>query len=100
MNPTSELPVDAVLPEIIASLQQSPNLVIEAAPGAGKTPPIGDPCAYRRGFELVDGDDFARRFCRQPEFNHGNATRTLGRECIVGEIAGTVHRSRNKNLSS
>ena len=37
MNPTSELPVDAVLPEIIASLQQSPNLVIEAAPGAGKT---------------------------------------------------------------
>jgi ATP-dependent helicase HrpB len=37
VNPTSELPVDAVLPEIIASLQQSPNLVIEAAPGAGKT---------------------------------------------------------------
>ena len=31
------LPIDEVLPEIIASLQISPNLVIEAAPGAGKT---------------------------------------------------------------
>ncbi len=31
------LPVDDLLPEIIASLQRCPNLVIEAAPGAGKT---------------------------------------------------------------
>jgi ATP-dependent helicase HrpB len=31
------LPVDAILPEILASLRESPNLVIEAAPGAGKT---------------------------------------------------------------
>lgn len=31
------LPIDALIPEIIASLRQSPNLVIEAAPGAGKT---------------------------------------------------------------
>ena len=31
------LPIDALLPEIIASLRQAPNLVIEAAPGAGKT---------------------------------------------------------------
>jgi len=35
--PTSALPVDAILPEIVASLQRSPNLVIEAPPGAGKT---------------------------------------------------------------
>ena len=34
-NPT--LPVDLILPDILASLQRSPNLVIEAAPGAGKT---------------------------------------------------------------
>jgi ATP-dependent helicase HrpB len=34
---TQNLPVDALLPEIVASLRQSPNLVIEAAPGAGKT---------------------------------------------------------------
>jgi ATP-dependent helicase HrpB len=37
VNATTALPVDAILPEIIASLQRCPNLVIEAAPGAGKT---------------------------------------------------------------
>src|ERR1019366_804819 len=31
------LPIDTLLPEIVASLRQVPNLVIEAAPGAGKT---------------------------------------------------------------
>ncbi len=31
------LPIDSLLPEILASLRQGPNLVIEAAPGAGKT---------------------------------------------------------------
>lgn len=31
------LPVDAILPEILANLRRSPSLVIEAAPGAGKT---------------------------------------------------------------
>ncbi len=32
-----ELPVDALLPQVLASLQCWPNLVLEAAPGAGKT---------------------------------------------------------------
>lgn len=31
------LPIDALLPEIVASLRRTPNLVIEAPPGAGKT---------------------------------------------------------------
>lgn len=31
------LPVDDLVPEILASLRQTPNLVIEAEPGAGKT---------------------------------------------------------------
>ena len=31
------LPIDVLLPEISASLRTNPNLVIEAAPGAGKT---------------------------------------------------------------
>ena len=31
------LPVDAILPEILESLQRTPNLVFEAPPGAGKT---------------------------------------------------------------
>ncbi len=31
------LPIDALLPEVVACLRRAPNLVIEAAPGAGKT---------------------------------------------------------------
>ncbi len=33
----SSLPIDELIPEILRSLQQTPNLVVEAAPGAGKT---------------------------------------------------------------
>ncbi len=33
----SWLPVDVLVPDILASLRQTPNLVIEAEPGAGKT---------------------------------------------------------------
>ncbi len=35
--PPPVLPVDAILPEILSSLELSPSLVIVAAPGAGKT---------------------------------------------------------------
>ncbi|PYS99981.1 MAG: ATP-dependent helicase HrpB [Acidobacteria bacterium] len=31
------LPIDALLPEVVESLRRTPNLVIEAPPGAGKT---------------------------------------------------------------
>src|SRR5947209_3412170 len=31
------LPIDALVPEIIASLRETPNLLLEAPPGAGKT---------------------------------------------------------------
>jgi len=37
VNQPTALPVDILLPEILASLQRNPNLVIEAPPGAGKT---------------------------------------------------------------
>lgn len=37
MSLKAALPVDAVLPEILASLEHTPNLVLEAPPGAGKT---------------------------------------------------------------
>jgi ATP-dependent helicase HrpB len=33
----AHLPIDELLPEVVASLRRLPNLVIEAAPGAGKT---------------------------------------------------------------
>ncbi|MDE1163766.1 MAG: ATP-dependent helicase HrpB [Acidobacteriaceae bacterium] len=34
---SSSLPIDAVLPELLRVLKQGPNVVLEAAPGAGKT---------------------------------------------------------------
>ena len=37
MTSKPSLPIDALLPEILSSLQRHPNLVLEAAPGAGKT---------------------------------------------------------------
>jgi ATP-dependent RNA helicase HrpB len=37
VNRRPALPVDEILPEVLASLTGNPNLVIEAAPGAGKT---------------------------------------------------------------
>jgi ATP-dependent helicase HrpB len=37
VSPKPALPVDAILPEILASLKRTSNLVIEAPPGAGKT---------------------------------------------------------------
>jgi len=45
------LPIDAILPSVLASLQQNPSLVIEAPPGAGKTTRI--PAALLRA---VAGD--------------------------------------------
>ena len=45
------LPVDAILPEILESLRRSPNLVIEAPPGAGKTTRV--PPAL---LELISGE--------------------------------------------
>jgi ATP-dependent helicase HrpB len=37
VKPKASLPVDTILPEILESLKRSPNLVVEAPPGAGKT---------------------------------------------------------------
>lgn len=33
----TKLPIDDILPELCASLERTPNLVVQAAPGAGKT---------------------------------------------------------------
>lgn len=37
MPPPSALPIDAVLPELVAALRRSPNVVLRAPTGAGKT---------------------------------------------------------------
>src|SRR5947209_6949007 len=47
------LPIDALLPEIVAALRRTPNLVLEAPPGAGKTTRV--PPA------LLDADFMAER---------------------------------------
>ncbi len=51
VNRKSSLPVDALLPLILSSLAERPNLVLEAAPGAGKTTRV--PPAL---LELVGGE--------------------------------------------
>lgn len=47
------LPIDSLLPDLKASLQKNPNLIIEAAPGAGKTtripPALLDPKLSKNG---------------------------------------------------
>jgi ATP-dependent RNA helicase HrpB len=45
------LPIDPLLPEIVASLRQNPSLVLEAPPGAGKTTRV--PPAL---LDVVDGE--------------------------------------------
>jgi ATP-dependent helicase HrpB len=50
---TTALPVDAILPEIIASLKRCPNLIIEAAPGAGKTTRVPPALLEIGGGEVV-----------------------------------------------
>ena len=43
MNRKPALPVDSILPEVLAILQHTPNLVIEAPPGTGKTTRVRQP---------------------------------------------------------
>ncbi len=47
------LPVDEILPEMIASLRRTPNLVIEAPPGAGKTTRVPPALLEMVGGEVV-----------------------------------------------
>ena len=47
-----DLPIDGVIPEIVASLEKTNSVVIEAAPGAGKTTRV--PVAINRA-EVTDG---------------------------------------------
>ena len=47
-----DLPIDGVVPEIVAVLEKTNSVVIEAAPGAGKTTRV--PVAINRA-EVTDG---------------------------------------------
>ena len=54
MRPLSKLPIDPLLPQVLASLKVNPNLVITADPGAGKTTRV--PRALLDGGVLSDGE--------------------------------------------
>jgi ATP-dependent helicase HrpB len=53
VKPLTPLPVDAILPEVLASLKRCPNLVIEAAPGAGKTTRVPPALLESAGGEVI-----------------------------------------------
>ena len=97
-NSNPALPVDAILPEIIASLTRAPNLVIEAPPGAGKTTRV--PPAL---LEIVHGDVVvleprriaARLAARRVAFEMGQELgATVGYQVRFEEVSGPSTRLR------
>jgi ATP-dependent helicase HrpB len=54
MPPVQPLPIDAILPEVVAALRRGPSLVVEAPPGAGKTTRV--PRAILEAGLAGDGD--------------------------------------------
>ena len=98
MSRQPSLPVDAILPEIIASLNRHPNLVIEAPPGAGKTTRV--PPAL---LELVSGEVVvleprriaARLAARRVAWEMGEAAgETVGYQVRFEEAVGPRTRLR------
>ena len=98
MRPSSPLPIDAILPEILDSLTRCPNLVIEAPPGAGKTTRV--PAALLR---VLKGDVVvleprriaARMAARRVAWEMGEeAGQTVGYQVRFEEVAGPRTRLR------
>ena len=106
----NSLPVDAILPDILDSLKHSPNLVIEAPPGAGKTtrvPPalldmvgghivVLEPrriaarlAARRVAWEL--GEDLGETVGYQVRFEQATSARTRLRFVTDGILARRFH---------
>jgi ATP-dependent helicase HrpB len=92
------LPVDGLLPEIITSLKRSPNLVIEASPGAGKTTRVPPEL-----LTLVNGEVLvleprriaARMAARRVASEMGEKTgETVGYQVRFDEVAGPRTRLR------
>jgi ATP-dependent helicase HrpB len=92
------LPIDAIVPGVVASLQQNPNLVIEAPPGAGKTTRV--PPAL---LDAVDGEVIvleprriaARMAARRVAHELGEKVgSTVGYQVRYEEVAGPRTRLR------
>src|SRR4030095_2828878 len=95
------LPIDPLLPEIIAQLRQSPNIVLEAPPGAGKTTRV--PPALLDAGVAGAGDGLAREPRRVParmparrvaEERGEKLGETVGYQVRFEEVAGPRTRLR------
>lgn len=94
------LPIDPLLPEIIAQLSQSPNIALEAPPGAGKTTRV-PPALLDAG--IVSGEVWvleprrlaARMAARRVAEECGEKTgETIGYQVRFEEVAGPRTRLR------
>ena len=91
------LPIDALLPEILACLRRSPNLVIEAAPGAGKTTRVPPALLQLPGDVLVlePRRIAARMAARRVAAELGETVgATVGYQVRFKEVAGPATRLR------
>ena len=98
MSRKPALPVDTILPEILTSLQNTPNLVIEAPPGAGKTtrvpPALLDVC--RGGVIVLEPRRIAARMAaRRVAWEAGESVgETVGYQVRFEEKIGPGTRLR------
>lgn len=91
------LPVDSILPDVLASLRREPNLLIEAAPGAGKTTRIPPALLVLGGQVLVlePRRIAARMAARRVAGELGEAVgETVGYQVRFEEVAGPKTRLR------
>jgi len=96
-TPHAKLPIDALLPEIVATLRRTPNLVIEAAPGAGKTTRIPHALLALGGDVLVlePRRIAARMAARRVASEMGEAIgETVGYQVRFEDVAGPRTRLR------
>lgn len=92
----SALPIDDILPEILDSIRQTPNLVIEAAPGAGKTTRVPAALLKAVGGEVVVLEPrriAARLAARRVAWELGEeAGDTVGYQVRFEKVAGPATR--------
>ena len=92
------LPVDSLLPEIVASLRRCPNLVIEAPPGAGKTTRVPSAlldAGFGEVLVLQPRRIAARLAARRVAFERGESLgETVGYQVRFEQFAGPKTRLR------
>jgi ATP-dependent helicase HrpB len=92
------LPIDALIPQILRSFERSPNLVVQAPPGSGKStriPPALLPLAQRQILVLEPRRIAARMVARRVAFEMGERLGdTVGYQVRFEESAGPKTRLR------